>query len=343
MKKYRLGKTNLMVSEVGLGGIPIARISKDEAVEVVKKAIEKGINFIDTANAYVDSEKKIGQAIKGVREDLIIATKSTSRDGKIFAQHIDNSLKMLQTDYIDIFQIHQVSNDKEIIRVFKQGGAYDMALEAKKAGKIRHIGVTSHRLSAAISLVKTNKFETVQFPGNFVESDTFIKLVPEAKERDMGIIIMKPLGGGVLEDARLCFKYLQQFPECIPIPGMAKIEEVEEIISLYENKEPLTQDDFIEIQKIKEEVGTNFCRRCCYCEPCPQQVNIFAAMAIPRVMKNYGNDYAAPWFVDGAKSIDNCLNCGLCETKCPYSLPIRETIKENKIYFDTHFTGKTFD
>lgn len=340
MKKYRLGKTNLMVTEVGFGGIPIARIDKQEAITIVKTAIEKGINFIDTANAYVDSEEKIGHAIKDNRQDLVIATKSSNRDGKVLLQHIDNSLKMLQTDYIDLFQIHQVSNDKEIIKIFKPGGAYDAAIEAKKAGKIRHIGVTSHRLAAAISLVKTSKFETVQFPGNFVEADTFDKLVPEAKLRDMGIIIMKPLGGGVLDNASLCFKFLQQYPECIPIPGMAKVEEIEEIISLYKNKQPLTQDDLDEISRIKEDVGTNFCRRCCYCEPCPQEVNIFAAMAIPRVMKNYGNNYSATWFVEGAQSIDKCLQCGICETKCPYSLPIRETIKDNKIYFDTHYSGK---
>ncbi|MEW5821115.1 MAG: aldo/keto reductase [Cyanobacteriota bacterium] len=336
MKKYRLGKTNLFVSEIGFGGIPISRVSHEKAIKTIRRAIDLGINFIDTANGYVDSEEKIGMAIKNVykREDLIIATKSTRRTKKELLDHIHNSLKLLQTDYIDLFQIHQVSKDDDIIRVFKEDGAYDTVLEAQKNGKIRHIGITSHRLEAAIQLVKTNKFETIQFPGNFVECNSFEMLFPEAQKRDIGCIIMKPLGGGELNNARLCFRYLQQYPEYIPIPGISEIEEIEEIVNLYENKEPITQEDLDKIEIIKKEVGHNFCRRCAYCEPCPADVKIFAAMAIPRLMRNYGNKYSAEWFLEGIKSVDKCVRCGLCEQRCPYSLPIRDTIQKNKEFYN---------
>lgn len=334
MKKIRLGKTNLMVSEIGFGGIPITRVSKDEAVKTIKKAIDLGINFIDTANAYKDSEEKIGYATKGIRDELIIATKSTRRYADQLHAHIDNSLKMLQTDYIDIFQIHQVSKDEDVDRLFKEDGPYEAALKAQNAGKILHIGITSHRLETALWLVKTDKFETIQFPGNFVEVESFETLFPEARKRDMGCIVMKPLGGGDLASANLCFKFLQQYPECIPIPGMAHNWEVEEIIELYKNKTTLTAEEISEIEKIKNEAGKDFCRRCAYCEPCPQGVSVFAAMASPRLLKNYGPHFDAAWFIEGMKSIDNCVNCGLCETRCPYSLPIRDTLRKNKDFYN---------
>lgn len=334
MEKRRLGKTELMVSELGFGGISIARVDKETAKSAVNKAIELGINFIDTANAYDDSEEKLGYALKGKRDKVIIATKSGSREKQGLLDHVDNSLKLLQTDYIDLLQLHQVSRDDEIINLFKEDNAYEGALEAQRQGKVRHIGVTSHKLEAAITLVKTSKFETIQFPGNFIETDVFEKLVPEANKKDMGIIIMKPLGGGELKRADLCFRFLQQYPECIPIPGMCEISEVEENVTLYENKLPLTQQDYKSIEEITEELGENFCRRCAYCEPCPEGVKIFAAMSIKRIANNYGSHFSAPWFLEAVESVDKCVECGQCESKCPYDLSIRETIKYNKAYYE---------
>jgi predicted aldo/keto reductase-like oxidoreductase len=334
MKKLRLGKTNLMVSEVGFGGIPLARVSKEKASKTLLRAIELGINFIDTANAYKDSEFKIGQTIKGVRDELILATKSTRRQKKELLGHIDNSLKMLQTDRIDLFQIHQVSGHDELKKVFDPGGALEGALEAKQAGKILHIGITSHRLETAIELVQSEYFETIQFTANFVETESIEQLFPQADKLDIGCIVMKPLGGGVLENAGVCFRFLQQYPHYIPIPGMSEIEEVEEIVALYENKTPLTDEDIKTMDEIKQKVGTQFCRRCGYCEPCPHGVKIFAGMAIQRVLTNYGKHYDAPWFLEGINSIENCTNCGCCENLCPYNLAIRQTLKENKAFYN---------
>lgn len=334
MKKKRLGRTELLVSEVGLGGIPLARVSETQAINIVRKSIDLGINFIDTANAYKDSESKIGKAIINRRESLILATKSTRRNAKEMLTNIENSLKMLQTDYIDLFQIHQVSDEENVNAVFAKDGALEAAKIAKQQGKILHIGITSHRLETAIELVKTNEFETIQFGANLVETDSLKTLFPLAKELDMGCIVMKPLAGGELTDAKLCFRFLQQYPDYIPIPGFSEEHELLEIIDLYENKAPLTEKDIKEIENIRNSTDSNFCRRCCYCEPCPQGVKIFAGMAIKRIIKNYGKEYKADWFIEGAESIDKCSECGICETKCPYNLPIRETIKQNKAFYD---------
>jgi hypothetical protein len=333
MEKRRLGKTEIMVSEVGFGGIPIARISTDKAIETLKRAVDLGINFFDTANAYKDSEDKIGQAFETIRDNIVLATKSTRRTKPELLNHIDRSLKNLRTDRIDIFQIHQVSTDEDIEKVFSPGGAYEAIVEAKMAGKILHIGVTSHRLESAIKLVKTGKFETIQFPANFIEIDSIESLFPEALKQDMGCIVMKPLGGGELSNAALCFKFLQQYPDLIPIPGISEIHEIEEIVNLYNNKSVLTDEDLKVIDNYREKLKDNFCHRCGYCDPCPNGVNVFAAMAIPRVIMNYGHDYDAEWFVNGAKNIDKCVECGICEQKCPYNLPIRTTLKENKAFY----------
>lgn len=334
MQKKRLGKTEMMVTEVGFGGIPVARVDMEKAIATVHRALDLGINFIDTANAYADSEYKLGFALKGKREDVYIATKSTCREKYGLLKHIDNSLQQLQTDYIDLFQIHQVSKNEEIINLFKEDNAYEGALEAKKQGKVRHIGITSHRLEAAITLVKTGKFDTIQFPGNFIETDIFSKLLPEAQKKDMGVILMKPFGGGELKRADLCFKFLQQYPECIPIPGMSEPEEVEEVVSLYENKQSITEQDVKDMEVIKNELGDNFCRRCGYCEPCPEGVSIFVGMSIKRIALNYGPNYSSPWFLNAIENVDKCMECGLCETKCPYNLPIRETLKYNKRFYE---------
>jgi len=220
--------------------------------------------------------------------------------------------------------------------VFSEGGAYEGALEAHKAGKILHIGVTSHRIETAIKLIQTDKFETIQYAANFLEKEAINDLFPEAIKKDLGCIVMKPLGGGELTDAKLCFRFLQQYPNYIPIPGVSEISEIEEIVELYENKQPLTVSDLEKIEKIKAEVGNDFCRRCGYCEPCPQGVGIFVAMSLHRIVNNYGKDYKADWFIEGYKSIDKCTQCGMCEKLCPYHLNIMKKIQENKVYYENY-------
>jgi aryl-alcohol dehydrogenase-like predicted oxidoreductase len=199
-----------MVSELGFGGIPIIRLGTDEAVGVVRHCFDRGVTFFDTANVYGDSERKIGQALESVRDRVVIATKTLMRDAETAADHIIYSLENLRTDRIDLYQIHNIANDETFERVLAPGGAYEALARARDEGKIRFIGLSSHNIATAIRACRTGKFDTLQFPFNFIECDPADELFGIAREMDMGIIAMKPLGGGLLERADLCFRFLQQ-------------------------------------------------------------------------------------------------------------------------------------
>ena len=234
MRYVQLGNTGLEVSEVGFGGIPIIRLSSDEAVKVLMKAYDGGITFYDTANMYLDSEEKMGKAFAGLRDRLVIATKSLKRNPAGVEEDIELSLRRLQTDYLDLYQIHQFSLESDYEAVMGPGGVLEVLFKAKKAGKIRHIGVTSHSLGMALRLVKTGLFSTVQFPFNFIESDPVKELHPAARESGMAILAMKPFCGGAVDDAQTCFKFLRQFPDVIPLPGFDAVEQVDEVLGFYE-------------------------------------------------------------------------------------------------------------
>ena len=281
---YRsLGKTGLKVSVVGFGGIPIIRLKTDEAIKILRHAYDKGITFYDTANMYRDSESKIGQALSSLRDKIIIATKTIMRECSRITEASRKSLKMLKTDYIDLYQFHQVANDEEWGKITKDGGALSEADKAKKEGKIRFLGVTSHNLQMAVKLVKTGLFDTIQFPFNFIEQEAKDELHRYSRKKGIGIIAMKPFAGGVIDNAALAFKYLRQFPDVIPIPGFDSVRSVDEIISIYERPNEITDKDLESMEKYRQELGRKFCRRCEYCQPCPNGVIITPAMGYPIV------------------------------------------------------------
>ncbi len=230
---------SLEVSEIGFGGIPIIPLPRDEAVAVVRHCLDAGITFFDTANMYTTSEEKLGIALKPDRSKVVIATKTALRDAKGAAGHLDLSLRQLQTDWIDVYQLHNVSNEDALKQVLAPGGAYEAAARARDAGKIRSIGLSSHSLPTAMEALKTGLFQTLQFPFNFIENDPL--LFPLAVRNRVGIIGMKPLGGGLLERADLCFKFLQQHPHVLPIPGVRSRKEIDEIVEWYRNPEPLSE------------------------------------------------------------------------------------------------------
>ena len=240
MKKIRLGKTEMMVSRLGFGGIPIQRDTEDEAVAVVRKCLDLGITFLDTANGYTTSEERIGKAIAGKREEVIIATKSGGRDRKTVEEHLKLSLKRLNTDYIDLYQFHGVGNPEHLKIVLEPDGPMAVFEEAKKAGVIKHIGITSHQIDVAKDAVKTDRFETIMFPFNFIAHEPAEELYALCKEHDVGLIAMKPFAGGMLDNVTIAFKYLFQFPEVVPIPGIEKIHEIEEIVKLLDGPQQLT-------------------------------------------------------------------------------------------------------
>ena len=329
MKEVRLGKTDVMVSVVGFGGIPIIPLSHDNAVKVVSHGFDRGITFFDTANMYGDSEKKIGQALETVRDRVILATKTLKRDAVGAAKHITYSLDNLRTDRIDIYQLHSLSDEKALEQVLAPGGAYEAADKARSEGKIRFIGFSSHDMATSIKACRTGLFSTVQFPFNFIESDPAKELFQVARDRDMGIIAMKPLGGGLLDRADLCFKFLQQYQDVIPIPGFSSIEEVDEIVALYLSPMPFTGDDHREIEKIRSELGKTFCHRCGYCIPCEQGVKIPEVLSFRSNAKRLAPDIVILLGKDPMESAENCSECGECLEKCPYKLPIPEALQEN--------------
>ena len=336
MKKIRLGSTTLEISEIGFGGIPIIPLPREEAVSVVKHCFDLGITFFDTANMYPTSEEKLGVALKSVRNEVIIATKTAQRDAKGATDHLDLSLKQLQTDWIDVYQLHNVSNEEALNQVLAPQGAYEAVSKARDAGKIRFIGISSHSIATATEALKTGLFQTLQFPFNFIESDPADKLFPLASQNQMGIIGMKPLGGGILERADLCFRFLQQHRYVVPIPGIRAKKEADEIIELYRNVEPLSEADLKDIENIRSALGEKFCHRCEYCMPCEQGVQISSVLMFQAAAKRLSREGVKGWIGKAMQSVEQCIECGECEKKCPYHLPISDLLKENLALFNQY-------
>jgi predicted aldo/keto reductase-like oxidoreductase len=337
VEKIKLGKTGMMVTRLGFGGIPIQRLSEADAVKVVKRCIDLGINYFDTANGYSTSEERIGKAVKGHRHDVFIATKTFPGTPEIIEQNLDLSLKRLDTDYIDLYQFHGV-NDPAITQKIldPENGLYKVFEKAKKAGKIRHIGITSHQIDAAKEQVKTGRFETMMFPFNFITNEPAKELLPLCRENNVGFIVMKPMAGGMLDNATIAFKYLLQFPDIVAIPGIEKVHEIEEIFQIYQGPTKMTAAERKKMKQMTEELGTRFCRRCDYCQPCAQGIPISMLMTFPTFVKRLPPDWylKSPFIPDGMAKAANCTECGECESRCPFNLPIREMIKESYNLFE---------
>jgi len=340
MKSVRLGKTGLMVSRVGFGGIPIQRLTEAEAVRVLQRCLDLGVTFLDTANGYSTSEERIGKAIAGRRDQVIIATKTGARDRATAQEHLELSLKRLNVETIDLWQFHNVSTFEDYEQVLGPDGAMEAAQRALEAGKVRHIGITNHSMDVALKAVPSGHFETVQFPFNFVTNEPAEKLLPLAQKYDVGFIAMKPLGGGLLDDATLAIKYLLQFENVVPDPGVEKMEEIEEIAAIVAGSWELTPQEWQEIERIRSEVGTHFCRRCEYCQPCPQGVRISMIVNLRSMCKRLpAGRLLEDWVAEAVKSAENCVECGECEEKCPYHLPVREMIAENIKFYEAALPG----
>ena len=335
MKTIRLGKTGLEVSRIGFGGIPIMRLAEDEAIKVVQRCLDLGVTFLDTANGYGTSEERIGKAIAGRREQIVIATKTGARDRATAQEHLELSLKRLNTDYIDLWQFHNISTFEAYDQVLGPDGAMEAAQEALQAGVIRHIGLSSHSMDIALKAVPSGHFETVQFPFNFVTNEAATELIPLAHKHDVGFISMKPMAGGLLDNAKLAIKYVLKFDNIVPDPGIERIEEIEEIVGIVQGPWELTSQEQREIERIRAQVGTRFCRRCGYCEPCPQGVSIVTIMVLRSFCKRLPAEWLfTGWIGQAVESADNCIECGECEEKCPYRLPIREMIVENVEFYE---------
>ena len=327
MEYITLGKTGLKISRLGFGGIPIQRVDAAAAGELLEAVRAAGINYIDTARGYTVSEELIGQAIEGHRDEFILATKSMSRDKASMERDIGISLKNLRTDHIDLYQVHNPTLE-QIDQVCAPGGALEALMEAKAAGKIGHLGLTAHSIEVFRRALEESWVETIMFPYNLVESQGE-DLMAQAKAQGVAVIAMKPLAGGAIEDARLALRYINRNPNVtVVIPGMYSPEEVKQNLEAMEDTAPLSDQEKARIEEIRQELGTNFCRRCNYCAPCTVGISIPNVFLFQGYLRRYGlGDWARDRYSSLAAKAGDCVECGACEKRCPYHLPIREMLK----------------
>ena len=316
MNTIRLGRSELMVTKTAFGALPIQRISTAEAVKLVRRAYEGGINYFDTANMYTDSEEKLGLALKDVREKVIISTKSGATDKQGAMAHIENSLRHL--GYIDLFQFH---NPAVLPDISDPNGAFAAALEMKEKGYIRHIGITNHRHHIAKAAIESGNFETLQFPFCYLATDVDLELVGLCKQADMGFIAMKGLSGGLLNNAAACHAFMQQYEHVVPIWGIQRQEELDQWLALAESGAAMTEELKAVIEKDRKELAGSFCRGCGYCMPCPAGIEINNSARMNMLLRRapYRPYLTDEWY-EKMHRIENCIHCDSCKSRCPYGL-----------------------
>ena len=327
--EYRiLGKTGLKVSRLGFGGIPIQKIDAEGTRCLVRQMADAGINYIDTARGYTVSEEYLGYALEGLRDKFILATKSMARDRDGMAKDIATSLRNLRTDYIDLYQVHNPS-PAQLEQVITPGGALEALQEAKAAGKIGHLGITAHSLEVFEKALAMDWVETIMFPYNIVESQGE-ELIRQCAEKNIGFVTMKPLAGGAIEDATLALRFIASNPDAtVIIPGMAEAREIDQNMAAINNTAPLSEEENAAISALRSTLGTQFCRRCNYCAPCTVGINIPGVFLFEGYLSRYGlGDWARSRYATLTKKASDCVECGVCETRCPYNLPIREMLKK---------------
>ena len=325
--EYRiLGKTRLQISRLGFGGIPIQKIDAKGTKVLIDELICQGVNFIDTARGYTVSEEYLGYALRGVRDKFVLATKSMARTADAMARDIDISLHNLGTDYIDLYQIHN-PGAKDLETVIAEGGALEALQAAKAAGKIGHIGITLHSVELFERALELPWVETVMFPYNIVETQGE-ELIARCAEKNIGFICMKPLAGGAIDDAHIAMRFIVSNPHVsVVIPGMADTEEIAQNVQAVGNTAALSEAEKVKVQAIREQLGTNFCRRCNYCAPCTVGINIPAVFLFEGYFSRYDlKQWAASRYATLGKTASDCIGCGDCESRCPYSLPIRQML-----------------
>ena len=333
MRYTTLGKTGMRISAVGFGGIPIQKVDVPTVRTLMERLCEAGVNYIDTARGYTVSEAYLGEALEGLRDRFVLATKSMARTREAMEKDIETSLRNLRTDVIDLYQVHNPT-PADLERVIAPGGALEALLAAKAAGKIRHLGVTAHTAAVFERALELDWVETIMFPYNIVETQGEA-LIRRAAEQNVGFICMKPLAGGALENATLALRFIAQNPDIsVVIPGMASLEEIEQNIAAGQDNAPLTQAELAEIETIRRELGTQFCRRCNYCQPCTAGINISGIFVLEGYLQRYGlGDWAKTRYADMKVKAGDCIGCGACESRCPYELPIRSMLARCKAEF----------
>lgn len=327
MNQITLGTTGITVCQNAFGALPIQRVGMDEATSILRRAYEGGIRFFDTARAYSDSEEKVGAAFDGMRGKIYIASKTAATTPEDFWQHLETSLKNLRTDYIDLYQFHCV---EQCYRPGDGTGMYECMLEAKKQGKIRHIGVTAHKLAIAMECVESGLYETMQFPFSYLSSEKDIELVKACKKANMGFIAMKGLAGGLIHNSKAAIAFMTQFDNVLPIWGIQKMEELEEWLAFMDETPVYDEELRAYVEQEKKELSGDFCRGCGYCMPCPADIMINNCARMSLMLRR---SPSKAWLTEEMQAemakIENCLNCRQCVSKCPYELNTPELLRKN--------------
>lgn len=338
MATVKLGKTGIVTDKNGFGALPIQRVSDDEAVRILQKAYDGGVTFFDTARFYTDSEHKLGLAFKGMRDKVIIATKTAAKNADEFWKDIRTSLDNLQTDYIDIYQFH---NPSFCPKPGDGTGLYEAMLEAKQNGMIKHIGITNHRLKVAHEAIDSGLYETLQFPFCYLASDEDIELVTKCKQADMGFIAMKALSGGLITDSRAAYAFEAEFDNVLPIWGVQRESELDEFLSYVTNPPAMTDDIRTLIDNDRKQLQGDFCRGCGYCMPCPAGIEINNCARMSLLLRRSPSELQlTPEVQAKMMKIEDCMHCGHCRSMCPYHLDTPALLAKNLEDYKNVLSGK---
>ena len=335
MQRMVLGRTGLEVCRLGFGGIPIQRVSEEQAVETVRHAVESGVDFIDTSRAYTTSERRIGLALRQTDKKVVLASKSHSKAADAMRADLEVSLRELQTEHIDIYKCHFVSTEEEYERVTSPGGALEALQAAKAEGLIGHVGITSHNLDVLDRALDDDLFDVLMVCYSFLEPKAGETIIPKAAARNVGVLAMKPFSGGVIEETRLALKFALSVPDVVVLAGVEDPRLFDDNWRVFGEASDLSDEERGEIAAIKATYDRVFCRRCDYCQPCTEEIPIQTVLGIRGLVKRMGTDLVRKGpFGAAMEKARNCTDCGECMTRCPYKLPIPDLIRENIRWLD---------
>ena len=326
MRNITLGKTGITTPQNAFGALPIQRVDLNAAVSLLRGAKDGGMTFFDTARAYSDSEEKVGAAFSGMRDEVFLASKTQAKTPEKFWEDLHTTLKNLRTDYLDIYQLHCAA------KCYAPGdgtGMYEAMVEAKKQGMIRHIGITAHLIGVAEEIVRSGLYETLQFPFSYLASEREIELVKSCEKADMGFIAMKGLAGGLLTNSRACMAFMSQY-NTLPIWGIPREEELSQWLSFFKEEVTMTEEISAFIEEDRKELLGDFCRGCGYCMPCTAGIQISQCARMSQLIRRAPSENFKGEFWQGEMAkIENCVDCGLCKSKCPYGLDTPNLLRKN--------------
>jgi predicted aldo/keto reductase-like oxidoreductase len=344
MDTARFGRTNLMVSRIGFGGMTIPRVDKPQAVATVNRALDLGVNFIDTARAYGDSEEKIGEVMKTRRAECFLSSRSITYDYEGMRQAIDTSLRTLHTECIDIYEVHDVSTAARYERAIDKDGAIRALCEAREQGKTRFIGCTGHDWQILEKLIQTGVFDVALIAYNLADREVERSIVDLARDYDVGLFVMKVLGNGrLLRQTALDSNRQPTVEECLRfalsnkdlplvLTGADCPAEIEENVGIADRFVPLTPEEDRELRAFGDHLRRGYCYNCNYCLPCPAEIDIPAILRLVEAKERRNWHTVHPGlktdYATRDRTIAHCTDCGQCEDRCPQKLPVREKLKQ---------------